>query len=166
MFAQKAPTVGVLTLPRHPAPFSPPSHLITFAPPSLSPSPHPAPPAPLISPLSLPPFRPPNDRANEAPVPHLATRARHLNSDVLRRGRRQRRSLQIRPPSPRGDGRGRVVKVTHHLAKPYNPTPYHGVISPSPQARAPAADPCNSRGFCVGASVLTSTWSGLSWASF
>ena len=163
MFAQKAPTVGVLTLPRHPTPFSLPSPLITFAPPSLSPSPHPAPPAPLISPLSLPPFRPPNDRANEAPVPHLATRARHLNSDVLRRGRRQRRSLQIRPPSPRGDGRGRVVKCFGVLQ---NPTPYHGVISPSPRAQRNAAAPRKTRGFCIGSSVLTSTWSGVLWASF
>ena len=40
------------------------------------------------------PNRPPSYRANENPVPHIDTRAKYLNSDVLRRGRRQRRSLQ------------------------------------------------------------------------
>ena len=47
-----------------------------------------------------------------------------------------------------------------------NPTPYHGVISPSPPAPRASAACRKTRCFVIGASVLTSTWSGLSWAAF
>ena len=40
------------------------------------------------------PIKPPSYRANKTPAPHLNTRATYFSSDVLRRGRRQRRSLQ------------------------------------------------------------------------
>ena len=74
-----------------------------------------------------------------------------------------RGAVGIRPPSPRGDGRGRVVRVASLLQ---NPTPYHGVISPSPPAPRASAGPRKTRCFCIGASLLTSTWSGALWARF
>ena len=49
-----------------------------------------------------------------------------------------RGAVGIRPPSPRGDGKGRVVRQPSCLQ---NPTPYHGVISPSPPAPRDSAEP-------------------------
>ena len=51
------------------------------------------------------------------------------------------------------------------FGRPSKPTPYHGVISPSPPAPRASADRRKTRCFVIGASVLTSTWSGLSWAA-
>ena len=59
---------------------------------------------------------------------------------------------------------GAVWCNVHSLLQ--NPTPYHGVISPSPLAPRNTAEPKKTQCFCIGASLLTSTWLGLSWAPF
>ena len=48
------------------------------------------------------------------------------------------------------------------LTKPYPLSTK--LISPSPPAERDSAGPRETRGFCIGASLLTSTWSGPSWA--
>ena len=87
------------------------------------------------------PIKPPSYRANKNPAPHLNTRATYFSSDVLRRGRRQRRSLQ-NPATEPCEVWGRVVGQPPLLQKPNSLSTK--LISPSPPAPCPCRRPSQS----------------------
>ena len=124
---------------------------------------------PASQPTSHParPIKPPSDRADKKKNPQTPTQARCANSDVQRRGRRQRRSLQIRPPNPRGDGRGRVARVAASY-KPLPPINEVDIPLPTGAARFPPGPHKLDvfQTFTICGLLLTSTWLGLSWAPF